>query len=199
MLVYLTRKSNTILKILNWFLYLIGTPSDHLNPTCIKQILYNYPTIRYICNEDVAELLYELGVQAKNIFMLREGKWYDMGFAKVRLEELIHDAHNSSFQIEYKNGYKMLYVTDTKEIPERVNAKNYDLYLIEANYKSREEYEERIREAQEKGEFTHLVRVLETHLCEEDAIDWLKQNMSDESQFQFIHQHIEEREVENGQ
>ena len=131
--------------------------------------------------------------------MLREGKWYDMGFAKVRLERLVHDAHNSSFQIEYKNGYKMIYITDTGSIPEYIKAKGYNLYLCEANYKSKEEYEEKIREAQEKGEYTHLIRVLDTHLCEEDAIQWLQENMNDDSQFEFIHQHIEEREVENGQ
>ncbi len=89
-----------------------------------------------------------------------------------------------------KTKKRMIYITDTGEIPDYIDAKNYDLYLIEANYKSREEYERLIEEAQEKGEFTHLIRVLNTHLCEEDAIKWLSDNMGDKSEFTFIHQHI---------
>ena len=173
--------------------------SDHLNGTTIKQISYNYPTIKFVCNIEVASFLELLGVQKKNIWLLYEGRWYDIGFAKIKLDKLVHDAHNSSFQIEYRKKYKMIYITDTGSIPEYIDAKNYDLYLVEANYKSKEEYEQKIKEALEKGEYTYLVRAIETHLCEEDAIDWLKQNMSDESQFQFIHMHEEkESEVEYG-
>lgn len=170
--------------------------SDHLLPTCVKQVSYNYPTIKFICNEEVGQRLSELGVALKNIFILNEHKWYDIGFAKVRLEELVHDVHNSSIQIEMKKTKKrMIYITDTGSIPDYIDAKDYDTYLIEANYKSKEEYEEKIREAQEKGEFTHLIRVLNTHLCEEDAIKWLSNNMGDKSEFTFIHQHISDEVV----
>lgn len=121
-----------------------------------------------------------------------------MGFAKVRLEKLVHDAHNSSIQIEYnKTKKKVVYITDTGSVS-HLCIKDYDLYLIESNYNSREEYEEKIKEAQEKGEYTHLIRVLGTHLSQEDAIAWLKENIGENSEFQFIHQHIEkESEVEN--
>lgn len=171
--------------------------SDHLLSTCVKQIAYNYPTIKFICNEDVAQKLYELGVKEKNIFMLKESKWYDIGFAKVRLEKLVHDVHNSSIQIEFnKNKKKVVYITDTGSVS-HLDIKNYDLYLIESNYVSREEYEEKIREAQEKGEYTHLIRVLDTHLSRDDAIAWLKENIGENSKFQFIHQHIDDEVVRN--
>lgn len=169
---------------------------DHLLPTCVKQINNNFPTIKFVCNLDVAEKLNDLEIKDECIWCLREDKWYDLGFAKVKLEQLVHDAHNSSIQIEYKNGGKVLYITDTKEIPNTINAKDYDLYLIEANYKSKEEYLKKIEEAKEKGEYTHLIRALETHLCEEDAIKWLKDNIGDKSEFAFIHQH-EIKEGEN--
>ena len=171
--------------------------SDHLNSACVKQIAYNYPTIKFICNEDVAQKLYDLGVKEKNIFMLKESKWYDIGFAKVRLEKLVHDAHNSSIQIEYKkNKKKVVYITDTGSV-NHLDIKDYDLYLIESNYNSREEYEEKIKEAQEKGEYTHLIRVLDTHLSRDDAIDWLNRNIGENSKFQFIHQHIDKEVVSN--
>lgn len=161
----------------------------------MKQIAYNFPTIKFICNEDVAQKLYELGVQEKNIYMLKEGKWYDIGFAKVRLEKLVHDVHNSSLQIEYnKNKKKVVYITDTGSV-NHLCIEDYDLYLIESNYNSREEYEEKIKEAQEKGEYTHLVRVMETHLCREDALKWLKENIGDNSRVQFIHMHSDDKEV----
>lgn len=106
----------------------------------------------------------------------------------MKLEELRHDVLNSACHLDIK-GKKVLYVTDTSDIP--FEAKNYDLYLIEANYHSREELEKKIQEAQDKGEYTHLIRVLQTHLCENEAIQWLKENMGDNSEYTFIHQHIE--------
>ena len=166
-----------------------------MNCATIRQLSYNYPTIKFICNEDVAQKLYELGVKEKNIFMLKESKWYDIGFAKIRLEELIHDVHNSSIQIEFKRQKKkVVYITDTGSVS-HLNIRDYDLYLIESNYNSREEYEELIKQAQEKGEYTHLIRVLETHLCQEDAIKWLNENMGENSEFNFIHQHIDDEVV----
>ena len=91
----------------------------------------------------------------------------------------------------------MIYITDTGSVSD-IEAKNYDYYLVEANYHSREELEKQIQEAEEKGEFTHLKRVLYTHLCEEDCIDWLKTQMNDNSEYQFIHQHVDKNLEKEG-
>lgn len=110
--------------------------------------------------------------------------------AKVRLEELKHDAHNSSFQIEYPNGEKMIYITDSGEIPEYINAKNYDLYLIESNYKDDDELDKLIQQDYDNGlEFSHYIRVRDTHLSQKQAMDWLYDNMGNNSRFEFIHMH----------
>ena len=101
-----------------------------------------------------------------------------------------HDAHNSSFQLEYKNGYKMIYITDTGLISDYIDAKNYDLYLIESNYKDEEELDILIQQDYDNGvEFSHYIRVRNTHLSQEQAIKWLKENMGEESKFEFIHMH----------
>ena len=145
-----------------------------------------------MCNKVVAEALEYLGVQKKNIWVLQEHRWYDIGIGKVKIELLEHDTRNSSFQIEYKNGEKMIYITDTGEIPDYIDAKNYDLYLIESNYKNEEELDKLIQQDYDNGvEFSHYIRVRNTHLSQEQAIEWLKANMGEESKFEFIHMHTD--------
>lgn len=164
--------------------------ADHLNKTTAKLISYNYPKIKFLCNFEVAVALFESGVKKYSIWCLDEHRWFDLGFAKVRIEKLIHDVNNSSFQIEYKNGKKMIYITDTGSIPSTINAKDYDNYLIEANYKNEEELGKLIQQDYDNGkEFSHYVRVRDTHLSEEQALEWLKENMGENSKFEFIHMH----------
>ena len=164
--------------------------NDHLLPTCVKQIAYNFPTIKFVYNDEdlyIFDILFNNGVDIRNMYSISQNKWFDLGICKIKLEELYHDVLNSACHLEINNK-RLLYVTDTSRI-DHIVAKNYDYYLIEANYHSREELEQRIKESEEKGEFTHLKRVLYTHLCESDTIDWLKENMGDKSEYQFIHQH----------
>lgn len=167
-------------------------------PTTIRKIAYNYPTIKFVYNiEDlkITNILVSNGILAKNCYGILQNEWFDLGICKIKLEELFHDVLNSCCHLEI-DGKKLLYVTDTARV-DHISAKNYDTYLIEANYHSREELERKIQEAEEKGEFTHLRRVLYTHLCEEDCIDWLKENMGDNSEYCFIHQHVEKEGKEN--
>lgn len=165
---------------------------DHLLPSCIRQLSYNYPNIKFVYNkedEDITKILIDNGVAKENIYFIKQNKWHDFGICKIKLEELQHDVLNSACKIEI-DGKKLIYITDTASV-ENISAKNYDTYLIEANYHSKEELENRIKEAEERGEYTYLKRVIITHLSEEDAIDWLKNNMADNSEFSFIHQHQE--------
>ena len=170
-----------------------------MNCATIRQLSYNYPTIKFTFNRediDILRILVDNGVQLKNIYDIEQYRWFDFGICKIKLEELFHDVLNSACHLEI-DGKKLLYVTDTSRV-DHINAKKYDIYLIEANYHSREELEQRIKEAEEKGEFTYLRRVLQTHLCEEDCIDWLKINMSDKSEYAFIHQHIDKNIEKEG-
>ena len=80
-------------------------------------------------------------------------------------------------------------MTDTKTI-EGISAKNYDLYLVEANYKENE-LEERIKQKQLQGDFTYEWRVKATHLSEEQCVEFLLNNMGKNSEYVFMHQHIE--------
>lgn len=87
----------------------------------------------------------------------------------------------------------MLYATDTNSI-DHIEAKDYNWYFIEANYETDEEIREKIKEAKEKGEFCYLERVQYTHLNQLQALNWLNKNKGVDSQFIFIHQHIDKEE-----
>ena len=163
---------------------------DHLLPSTIKKIAYEYPNIKFIVGYTLAEVLIECNVNRKNIFALQLKKWYDIGIAKIKLDYLIHDVPNCAIHIEYKNN-KIIYATDTSEI-NHIEAKDYNYYLIEANYETDEELLEKIKEDKEKNNgFSYRERVLKTHLSQLQAINWLDKNKNKDSVYYFIHQHKE--------
>lgn len=171
--------------------FISHTHSDHINKSTVHTIAYNKPNIKFLVGEYLVGTLVKCGVQKKNIITLKEDKWYNIGLAKVMIQELVHDVPNRCLHLEYKNK-KMIYIVDTGKIPDNIVAQDYTLYLIEANYQSDEELDEKIRIAEENGDFTHLRRVKKTHLSEVQAYDFLYKNASESSEFEFIHKHIEE-------
>lgn len=158
---------------------------DHLSPTTIKHIAYNYPTIKFITgSEEVVKRLAECNVDIKNIFVLRPSKWFDLGLCKVKLESLEHDTPNYALKCEY-NGKKCIYAVDTANI-DNIDAKEYDLYLIESNYKE-DILEQHLLTCGEEDRI-YLDRVPKTHLSYEKANDFLINNMGNNSEYQYIHQ-----------
>ena len=161
--------------------------SDHLNKKTIKQIAYNFPTIKFVVGStDLVNTLVEhSNVNKKNIYALPSNKWFDLGMLKLKLEQLEHDVPNHliKFQIGAKKG---IYIVDTNSV-KNIKAKDYDLFLIEANYK-KEILEKHKQEKNENDEYNHLYRVENTHLSYEEANDFLIENMKSDSQFEYIHQ-----------
>ena len=169
--------------------------SDHLNKATIHKISYEYPTIKFIVGNPLVAELILCGVKEKNIITVETGNWYNINIFKFKLDYLFHDVPNDCIHIELKDGTKILYATDTTKIS-HINAPNYDYYFIEANYDTNEELDKKIKESKEKGEFTHLERVRNTHLSQLDAINWYDKNKGKNSEIIYIHQH-EEKEKEN--
>ena len=165
---------------------------DHLLPSTIKKIAYNYPTIKFLTgSEDVVKKLVKCGVNKKNIIILNSTPhcWWDLGLMKVKLEELYHDTQNYALKCCI-NGKKLLYAVDTNRIDHIKDAKNYDLYLIENNYQEKL-LEEHIKEAKEKDDenmLFYLNRVPYTHLSAEQANSFLIENMGENSEYCYIHQ-----------
>ena len=170
---------------------------DHLLPATVKQIAFNYPTIKYVCNiddKDLIKILVKQGVRTKNIYGLKQNKEYTLNKMLImKLQPLVHDVMNSSFQMRYK-GKTLIYITDTGNVND-IEAKGFDNYLIESNYKDEEELDRLIQQDYDDGkEFSHYERVRETHLSQEQALEFLKKNMKENSEFTFIHGHeLEEK------
>ena len=158
---------------------------DHLLPTTIQKIAYNKPTMKFVTgSKQVVRKLDELGVNRDNIIYLYNYSWFDLGIIKLKVEPMHHDAENCGLHFK-RNGKKGLYVVDTGNI-DNVNAKNYDLYLIEANYK--EEILERHKKECTQEELVYLNRVPQVHLSWEQANTFLIENMGKNSEFQYIHE-----------
>ena len=169
-------------------IFISHSHSDHLNKKTIKQIVFNYPTIKFITSSvDVVKELALLKINYKNVFIPDELKLYDLGIIKIKTERLYHDVPNYCLKWEYKEK-KGLYVVDTNRI-DHIDAKNYDLYLIESNYKE-DILQKHIDDVSREtiGDLIYLTRVPETHLSYEKANDFLINNMGENSRFDYLHQ-----------
>ena len=162
--------------------------SDHFNKTTIKKLAEERPTLRFACCEWLLKPLLECGVSRKNIDVLDIGVKYDYKFFKVVPIKVYHDVPQCGYRVLFKD-YKVLYITDTRTV-EGISAKNYDLYLIEANY-DEDEIEERIKEKQQNCEYVYELRAKDNHLSRQQTSEFLLNNMGKNSEYVLMHQHIE--------
>lgn len=159
--------------------------SDHCKTSTIKQIAFNYPNIKFVVgSKDLVKILIECNVKKANVFALPSNKWFNLGMLNVKLEKLTHDVPNHliKFKIKDKKG---VYIVDTGRIDD-ISAKNYDLYLIEANYQH-ELLKEHQRQLDKNLEYDHLHRVEQVHLSYEQANSFLIENMGKNSVYEYIH------------
>lgn len=168
---------------------------DHFNKTTIRKLATERPTLRFACCYWLVSELLQCGVSIHNIDSLEIGRIYDYSTFKVSPVKLYHDVDNAGWRV-FQNAEKAIYMTDTVTL-EGITAKNYDLYLIEANYIT-EELEERIRSKEAAGEYVYEYRVRNVHLSKEKADEWLYHNMGENSEAIYIHQHIEKGENDEG-
>lgn len=98
---------------------------------------------------------------------------------------LPHNVKNCGYKIDI--GERLFYATDCATL-DGIEAKNYDLYMIEANH-TRAEIEARIAEKQSAGEYAYEIEAARNHLSREQAEDWLARNAGPNSKYVFLHQH----------
>lgn len=163
--------------------------SDHFNKTTIRNLSADRPILRFACCEWLVQNLLDCGVSERNIDVMQTGKIYNYGAFKVSPVKLYHDVPQCGWRVFIGNE-KAIYMTDTVTL-DGISAKNYDLYLVEANYIS-EEIQEKIKDKQESGQYVYEYRVLKTHLSKEKCDEWLLENMSNHSEYVYLHQHKEE-------
>lgn len=164
--------------------------SDHFNKATIRRLAKERPTLRFGCCKWLLQDLIECGVKKINIDLLEPGKRYACNNSRFIIEvvELYHNVENCGYKLEI-NGKKVFYATDTYCL-DGIEAKNYDLYLVEANY-DEEEIQKRIEEKEKNGIYVYEYQALENHMSKERVDKWLFENMGEESEVKYLHRHEE--------
>lgn len=165
--------------------------SDHFKPSTARRLHMERPALRWGCCEWMAPHLLEAGIEPYLCDIMcpyeksGDARIYK-GLAEIHPDFIPHDVPNCAWHI-FDGKARLFYATDTGTL-DGVEAKNYDLYLIEANH-TRAEIEERISEKQARGEFAYEYRAAQNHLSQEQALDWLAENAGPNSRYLFLHQH----------
>lgn len=169
---------------------------DHFKPRTVRALHKERPTVRWGCCEWMVGPLLKAGVDKRVIDVydpdLPAFLMYGPTFS-IRPQRLLHDVPNCGYHMiftpEHQRRERLFYATDTATL-DGVEAFGYDLYLIEANH-TREELEARAQAKLAAGEFAYEYRAAANHLSQEQALDWLYKNMTSNSQYVFLHQHID--------
>lgn len=164
--------------------------ADHFNPSTIKALSDNRPSIKFICAPFLANKLISIVGQGKAYVLAVDGlyKLDKDGKFKVSCFRLKHDVPNVGWRIEI-NGRKCIYATDTASM-NGIKAKNYDLYLIEANYLTQEAINRSIRK-KAQGLYSYELRAMNNHLSKEQCDEFLNENMGPHSRYVYMHKHVE--------
>ena len=174
---------------------------DHFCKSTVRALHQERPALWWVCCEwmvwedrekRVPGPLLKAGVDKRSIVLIKPGRWYQCGFCiQFKAEIIPHDVENCGYhlKLDYETAF---YATDTSTL-DHIEAKGYDLYLIEANHTSAE-IEERIADKLARGEFAYEARAARTHLSREQALNWLARNARPNSKYVFLHQHREKEQ-----
>jgi len=167
--------------------------SDHFKERTIRALAYNRPTLRFGCCEWLVNDLIECGVKKSNIDVFEIDNTYDYGVCTVTPVKLTHNVPNCGYKLHFSED-KVIYCTDTNDL-EGIEAKGYDLYLIENNYED-EEIQERIRQKEEQGIYPYELKVMENHLSKTKCDKFINENSSWNSEYHYMHQHVDKNKHE---
>lgn len=162
---------------------------DHFNKSTIKILAKNRPTLRFACCYWLVKELVNVGVNPNNIDVLIPGKSYIFGNVLVITPvELYHNVDNCGYKIQI-NDKKIFYATDTYCL-DGIDAKEYDLYLVEANY-TEEEMKSRIETKKRDNLYIYEYRAMQNHMSKERVDEWLLNNIGEKSEVMYLHKHID--------
>lgn len=147
--------------------------------------------MRWGCCEWMVPKLLEAGVDARviDVYVPDRLAWYDNWIA-VEPVSLEHNVPNCGYKLRIElMRENLFYATDCATL-DGIEAKGYDLYMIEANH-TEAEIEARLRAKEAAGEFAYESEAMRNHLSQEQALSWLAENMGPRSKYVFLHQHQE--------
>ena len=164
--------------------------SDHFKKRTLRKLAQERPTLRFACCDWLVLPLIECGVKMSQIDVLECGKEFDYGAFQIQSFELTHDVPNCGYKL-FMYGKKLIYATDTANL-DGVEAKDFDLYMIEANYEE-EELEERLRSKEENGEYAYERNVRERHLSKRQCDDFVYSNIGSNGVYVYLHRHRDKK------
>lgn len=162
---------------------------DHFNKSTIRKLHSKRPSVRFACCEWLFQDLLDVGVDRRVIDVLVPGEinhYLIGGGLDVRAERLWHNVPNCGYHLEY-GGEKVFYATDTGTL-DGVEAKDYDLYMVEANHTVKD-IEDRLNAKEFDGVFSYERNAAQNHLSQEQAEDWIYKNIGANGKYIFLHQH----------
>ena len=168
--------------------------SDHFNKFTIKKLAQERPKLRFVCGPFLAHKLLEYKVSPANIDVVWEERpihyenWLRISCIYTR-----HNVPNLAYLFQYR-GLQAMYATDANNL-NGIEAKNFDLYMIEANY-DEDEIQERIKRKLEKEEYSYELEVIRNHLSRQKCDAFLANNAGPESVYIYMHQHEEHERKE---
>lgn len=163
--------------------------TDHFNPRTAAAIYSRRPGIRFGCCEWMVKPLLDAGIPARCIDVYSPCRFSVYGGSLfVKPQPLVHNVPNCGYYI-HMDAERMFYATDTGTL-DGIEAKGYDLYMIEANH-TWADMEARVSEKQAAGAFSYEIAAAQNHLSQEQAENWIYQNIGPTGRYVFLHQHIE--------
>ena len=161
--------------------------SDHFYKSTVRKLQAERPTLRFGCGKWLVTDLIACCVPKWRIDILLPGltNRYS-GSLSVILIPLTHNVPNAGYKL-FIGGEKIFYATDCNDL-NGIQAENYDLYMIEANYEDKE-IQERIAEKEANGQYVYEYQVLNNHLSKQKADNFIAENAGINSRFVYLHGH----------
>lgn len=160
---------------------------DHFCKSAVKKLAEERPLVRWACGEWMVPLLSSCGVAADRIDLMADKQGMDYpGLCTVKRQNTMHDVPNCCWHLDIA-GQRIFYATDCGNL-EGIEAKGYELYLIEANH-TQQELREREALKKSRGEYSYEARAALNHLSAEKANEWLMDNAAEYSRIIYLHQH----------
>lgn len=161
--------------------------SDHFKPETIRKLATERPTLRFGCGKWLLSSVIACGVRKTkiDIYIPNTKNCYTDNLQLIMIP-LKHNVSNCGYKL-FLNGEKIFYATDCNNL-DGIDAPNYDLYMIEANYED-SEIQERIAEKEAAGQYVYEYQVLNNHLSKQKADNFIAENAGINSRYVYLHGH----------
>lgn len=169
--------------------------SDHFNATTVRALHKERPALRWGCCEWMVPHLLEAGVDKRVIDIYGAGGFvvYRGMNISICAKKTLHDVPNCCYLIVLPGDERLFYATDCATL-DGIEAKGYDLYMLENNH-GEAEIAARVAEKHARGEFAYETRAARYHMSQEKAMEFLFKNIPPErlnnTEIVFLHQHKE--------